>query len=192
MSESTVPVKPFSFIYHEFHSNPRSRFFFSNVNLPLLRKHHQWIVLNRPHTVELLNNSDKWTCAVWLRHRYYPWQVLSNLAAPDEYLPFYALSDVIGLDEVLLEINGGKQEDLKKFNNTYQVRWEWGAHSEGWEGRMIDCVGVGVLCFIADWIWARHTLLPNTLGACVCVCLSCQTHTYACLVSFLISDFVLQ
>lgn len=45
VSDFTIPVKPFRFIYEEFQANPRSRFFFSNVNLPLIRKHDTWIVV---------------------------------------------------------------------------------------------------------------------------------------------------
>lgn len=121
ISESTVPAKPFRFIYDEYQQNPRSRFFFSNVNLPLVRKHHQWIVLSRQHAARLIDHPEKWTCNSWLVHHYPHWHVIGNFAASDEYLPFYAISDMVGIDTVMLEVNSGRAQDLRVFNNTYQV-----------------------------------------------------------------------
>lgn len=106
ISDSTVPVKPFHYIYTEFFRNPRSRFYFSNVNLPLVRKHHQWMILNRRHAEILLQHKEMWVCSKWLTQ---PFQYLSQKvwAAPDEYLPFHALSEAIGISSIQAEINDG-------------------------------------------------------------------------------------
>lgn len=106
ISDSTVPVKPFHFIYEEFNRNPRSRFFFPNVNLPIIRKHDQWVVLNRPHALILLKHPERWTCSDWLIQ---PYSTMSSScwAAPDEYLLFHTLSEIVGLTTVQTQINNG-------------------------------------------------------------------------------------
>lgn len=108
-------------MYDEFQSNPRSRFFFSNINLPLVKKHHQWIVLNRQHAARLADHPEKWCCGSWMVHHYPHWHVIGNFAASDEYLPFYAIGDLVGIDTIMLEVNAGQAQDLRVFNNTYQV-----------------------------------------------------------------------
>jgi hypothetical protein len=119
LSESSVPLKPFSFIYSQWMKNPTSRFYFSNVNLPLVRKHHQWIILNRYHAKILVDNPEKWKCSAWLKHWYKNNVFLPAFAAPDEYLPFYALSEIVGLEKIWTQINN-KQPfmDLYNFKNT--------------------------------------------------------------------------
>lgn len=115
-SDSTVPVKPFSFIYEEFSKNPRSRFFFNNVNLPLIRKHDQWVVLNRAHAVSLVQTPELWTCANWLIQPYSRWKSDKIWAASDEHLLFYALSERIGISSIWDQINEGEVNRFPVFN----------------------------------------------------------------------------
>lgn len=123
ISESTIPVKPFSVIYNAFMQRPTSRFYFSNLNLPLVRKHHQWVVLNRQHAQILVDYPEKWRCGAWLKH-WYRWNILlPAYAAPDEYLPFYALSENLGMKRIWTQINDRKMlHDPYYFSNTVHER----------------------------------------------------------------------
>lgn len=123
ISESTVPMKPFSAIFQAFMEQPTSRFYFSNLNLPMVRKHHQWIIVSRPHAQILVDYPEKWRCAAWLKH-WYRWNILlPAYAAPDEYLPFYALSERVGLRRIWSEINDRRTtHDPYRFNNTKHER----------------------------------------------------------------------
>eukprot|EP01069_Polyplicarium_translucidae_P000405 Polyplicarium_translucidae@DN1227_c0_g1_i3.p1 len=105
VSGSTIPVKPFSFIYSSLLRNQRSRFAFSNVNLTPV-KHHQWVVLSREHAMVLVENGELWKLkSKWISHKYPSGKTV--VAADDEHSTFEVLEEVLGRDVAMAGINDG-------------------------------------------------------------------------------------
>lgn len=107
ISETTIPLRPFCEIYDQLIENPRSRFSMSNNAITEwgTSKHSQWIVLIRPHAIALAQNLDQWTCKQWIALASHGSD--NSVAAPDEYLPLYALLRIYGRTQLTAYINSG-------------------------------------------------------------------------------------
>lgn len=62
--------------------------------------------LNRPHALILLQHPEKWACSAWLS-QFFENPTVGYWGAPDEYLFFHALSEVVGMRTIQTQINDG-------------------------------------------------------------------------------------
>lgn len=117
VSDSSIPLKPFSEIYKEWEENPRSRFDLFYPKEPLIAKHAEWTVLKRSHVHALFQHQEKWLCDQWLWIRKQTMS-LGEWAAPDEYLFSHALIEILGPEKFSQEINTAKSDDFVRLINT--------------------------------------------------------------------------